>query len=205
MAAGDTDVGICSRALTLLGAGAISSFSDGTDAANTCSRLYGTIKESLLSMYPWKFATKKVQLARLNTTPVNEWTYAYQLPGDALGNPEAVFTSSAIGENPINSGWEIYEDTLLTDEATIYIDYRFDPEESIYPRYFVMLLIYDLCAHLAEPITDQVTKADYWRSVAFGSPQENGRGGFFRQAANADARGNPTAAIFDFPLVDVRR
>lgn len=203
MAAGDTNIAICSRALTLLGESAISSFSDGTDASSTCSRLYETVKTALLTMYPWKFATKKVQLARLNTTPVNEWTYAYQLPGDMLAM-DALFNTDAVGAQPLVSGWERYEDMILTDQTAIYIDYRFDPGESYYPPYFVMLLIYAICMHLAEPITEQVTKAQYWGNLAFGSPQENGRGGYFRQASHADARGVPVDAIRDFPLVSVR-
>lgn len=205
MAAGDTDLAICSRALTLLGASAISAFDEGTDAASTCDRLYTTIKEALLQTYPWKFATKKVELARLVGTPVNEWTYKYQLPGDALGGPQALFNSDQAGARPLTSGWEIYEDTVLTDEEEVYIDYRFDPGESKYPAYFVILLMYSLCAHLAEPITDQVAKADYWRTVAFGSPQENGRGGFFRQAANADGSSAPPEYIQDFPLIAARQ
>jgi hypothetical protein len=204
MAAGDTDIAICSRALTLLGAAAISAFNEGTDVASTCDRLYPSIKEALLQMYPWKFATTKLELARLVGTPVNEWLYKYQLPGDALGGPQALFNSGEVGARPLTSGWEIYEDTILTDFEEVYIDYRFDPGEAKYPRYFVMLLIYDLCAHLAKPITDQDTVADYWRTVAFGTPQENGRGGYFRQAANTDGSSAPPESLQDFPLIAVR-
>lgn len=37
MAAGDTDVSICSDALVMLGASVISSFDEGTPAATACS------------------------------------------------------------------------------------------------------------------------------------------------------------------------
>ena len=84
MAAGDTPVSICADALILLGASPISSFNDGTDEANSCDRLYPDIRDMALSMYPWSFAYKKVKLARLITTPVSEWAYEYQLPGDPL-------------------------------------------------------------------------------------------------------------------------
>jgi hypothetical protein len=40
MAAGDTDLSICSDALILMGASPLSSFTEGTDAAQACSRLY---------------------------------------------------------------------------------------------------------------------------------------------------------------------
>ena len=44
MATGDTDILICSDALLMLGASPISSFTEGTDEANTCDRLYPDIK-----------------------------------------------------------------------------------------------------------------------------------------------------------------
>ena len=40
MAAGDTDVTICNKALLLLGAEAITSFSDGSPAAQACNSIY---------------------------------------------------------------------------------------------------------------------------------------------------------------------
>ena len=54
------------------------------------------------------------------------------------------------------------------------------------------------------PITDQVEKAQYWQSVAVGSPSENGRGGYMRTAINIDAQGTPVNTIKDFALIAVR-
>jgi hypothetical protein len=122
MAAGDTGVSICSDALILLGAKPISSFNDGTDEANSCDRLYPDVRDMMLMMYPWSFAYKKVQLAKLITTPNSEWTYEYQLPGDRLGNPRAVFRTNQINERPTKS-WEIIGDKLMTNEEEIFVDY----------------------------------------------------------------------------------
>ena len=97
MAAGDTGITICSDALIMLGAKAITSFNDGTDESSTCDRLYPDIRDSTLVMYPWSFNTKKVQLAQLLTAPTNVWRYAYQLPGDKLANPRAVYDSPSVG------------------------------------------------------------------------------------------------------------
>ena len=47
-------------------------------------------------------------------------------------------------------------------------------------------------------------RADYWKNIAIGPATENGRGGYFRQACNADARGKPPYQILEFPLTDVR-
>ena len=92
MAAGDTKVSISNNALTILGANTITSFTDGSKAAGIANNLYEFVKKHTLSMYPWKFALKKVQLAQDSATPVNEWDYQYTLPTDAVSTlPVAVF------------------------------------------------------------------------------------------------------------------
>ena len=102
MAAGDTDLSICSDALIMLGAAPISSFTEGTDAAQACDRLYPDLRDSLLSRYPWSWTYRKVQLSRLATAPLNEFEHAYQLPGNILSGVQAVFETTAANQQPIN-------------------------------------------------------------------------------------------------------
>jgi len=203
MAAGDSALSICSDALILLGAAPISSFNEGTDEANTCDRLYPDVRDATLQMYPWSFSFKKVQLARTINTPVNEWTYEYTLPSDRIGPPRAVFNSTSVGARPMTR-WEIYGDKILTDETTIVIDYQYSVSESVMPVYFIQLLKYQMAWHLAEPITDQVQKTDYWKTIALGSPGENNRGGYMRTAMNIDGQGNTPQMIEDYSLIAVR-
>jgi hypothetical protein len=203
MAAGDTSVSICSDALILLGAKPISSFNDGTDEANTADRLYPNVRDSALMMYPWTFAYKKVLLSRLITTPVTEWKYEYQLPGDRLGNPRAMYTTSDASARP-SKEWEVQGDKLLTNETTVYVDYPYQTPEFAMPQSFVQFMKYMMAWHLAYPITEQQDKAAYWQSIAVGSPGENFRGGYFRVAANIDSQGQPNQVIEDYSLVAAR-
>lgn len=202
MAAGDTGISICSDALIMLGAKAITSFNDGTDESSTCDRLYPDIRDSALVTYPWSFNTKKVKLARLLTTPTSVWKYQYQLPGDKLANPRAVY-ANATGMYP-NKDWEIQEDKLLTNLEQVYIDYQYSIGEYAMPQYFSQLLKYMMAWHLAMPITEQTDKAQYWQRVATGDISENGRGGFFRTAMQIDGQNNPVRVIEDFSLIAVR-
>ncbi len=84
MATGDTKLKICNDALIMLGTNIITSFSDGSSAAQITDRLYDDVKVMLLTMYPWSFSMKKQQLAKLETTPVTEWKYEFALPGDLI-------------------------------------------------------------------------------------------------------------------------
>ena len=58
--------------------------------------------------------------------------------------------------------------------------------------------------HLAEVITDQTAKSQYWREIALGTATENQRGGYFRQAANIDAGGQTPSVVGDYLLTDIR-
>ena len=204
MAAGDTDLSICSDALIMLGAAPSSAFTEGTDAAQACDRLYPDLRDSLLSRYPWSWTYRKVQLSRLATAPLNEFEHAYQLPGNILSGVQAVFETTAANQQPINDGWEIYGDQLFTNLETVFIDYQETISESQMPIYFVHLLRNAFAAELGLVITDQTSKADYFRQIAYGSPGENGRGGLFREAVNIDSRGRLPQVIEDYSLIQVR-
>ena len=210
MASGDTNVGICNKALLLLGADSITSFTDGTPAGAACEVIYDEVKLSTLGMYPWSFTIAKTQLTKDSSNdPANEWTNQFTLPNDMiLGVPRAVRTSSTPGAQLFKQ-WEIAQSTgggvvLMTDATEIHIDYQKSLAEGSMPTYFVTLLSYQMAWHLAEVITDQTTKAEYWRTVALGTPGEGLRGGFFRQAANIDAGGQSPSVVGDYLLTDVR-
>ena len=203
MASGDTDLKVCSDALLLLGASPISSFNQGTDGANVCDRIYPDLKKSTLQSFPWSFSFKKVQLARTINTPVNQYKYEYQLPSDRLGTVRRVFNSTAVGSGTYTD-WIIQGDKLLTNQETVVIDYQYLPTEAEMPSYFIQLLKYMMAWHLADPITDQITKTQQWQTTAIGTPGENGRGGYFRTAMVIDGQGNTSAAFEDFSLIAVR-
>ena len=203
MAIGDTALTVCSDSLLLLGARPISSFTEGTDSANLCDRLYPGIKKSTLEAYHWGFSFKSAQLARTINTPVNKYRYQYVLPSDRIGALSKVYNNLGIGAQPVKD-WAIMGDKLITDYTTVVADYKFLIDEAMMPSYFIQLLKYMMAWHLAEPITDQISKTQYWQSVAVGSPSENNRGGYFRTAAGIDGQGSPTQGFEDFSLIDVR-
>jgi hypothetical protein len=204
MAAGDTSLSICSDALILLGTAPISSFTEGSDAAQACDRLYPDLRDTILSSYLWSWSVQKEQLARLAAAPVDEWKYAYQMPGDMLSGVIALFQSSGVGQLPVRYGWEIYQDQVYTNFEEVYIDYQATVDESKMPPYFIDLLTYALASKLSFVITDQISKADYFRAEAYGTPADSGRGGKMRAAMNIDGRGKPPQVIEDYSLISVR-
>tara|TARA_R100001126_G_C4857015_1_gene165239 strand:- start:547 stop:1161 length:615 start_codon:yes stop_codon:yes gene_type:complete len=204
MAAGDTDVSICSEALILLGQSAITSFDDGTAGSGEAAKIYPKVKSATLGMYPWTFTLAKVQLSRLADAPTNVWQYAYALPSQMLtGVPRRVFASDSVGATVIKN-YEIQGSSLLTDFEKIFVDFQQTVDEQSMPDYFVKLLTYQMAWHLAIPITDQATMLDTYRTIALGTLAESGRGGYFRTATSIDSAGQSTTVIGDYLLTEVR-
>ncbi len=56
---------------------------EGSAQAEHCARFYAIARDSLLEMHAWKFATRRVQLAKL-TVPSWDWSFAYAEPAGAL-------------------------------------------------------------------------------------------------------------------------
>lgn len=81
-----SEVDVCNLALARLGDNATVASIDppeGSAQAEHCARFYAIARDSLLEMHAWKFATRRVQLAKL-TVPSWDWSFAYAEPTGAL-------------------------------------------------------------------------------------------------------------------------
>lgn len=198
-----TDISICSRSLVTLGAQPISSFlaSEG-DTAVICANVYPGLKEGIMSRYQWRFLMKKKVLTRDSEAPVGEWLYSYILPGDALGLPHAVFSSSS--QNKAEGNFEIFGRRIFCNFETVIIDYTADLKEESWPGFFVDLMVKALCSEIAFAVTDQQNVADLWSMKAYGTPSEGGVGGAMGDSMSIDAQGNGTPGITNTAFVDAR-
>lgn len=201
-----SDVEICSRALLRLGDSAISSFLEGSTGP-LCSEIFPELKLRVLTSHPWRFNTiKSLLLVRTLIEPPTQYRYAYQLPTDMLNNlPRTVWNSplNQGGSTPF-TGFDIFEDKILTSAEQILIDYSIDKITDLFPNHITNLTIYAMMAEIALPVTDQQNTADAAEIRAWGVPQERGKGGYFREAARIDSQGHPSQSIKNFSLTAVR-
>ena len=181
-----TDVSICSNALLLLGHNPISSFTEGGAGAQVSANMYETVYESVLTMHRWRFAAGQVALSRLVDTPLHDWAYAYQLPADYL---------VAIKVYP-HADYEIFEDKIYCDQASLAIDYLFKPEENTLPPYFLELMEFRLASKFAIPVTGNRSLADTY----FAMFQDQ-----FNRASSLDSQARPSDPIQDSPFIDARQ
>lgn len=179
-----SSVTISSNALILLGDSPISSFTDGTTGALIASNLYETSYQSLLTTHRWRFATKKAQLARLSTPPLNGFSYAFQIPSDCL------YVISATTEN-----YEIYGSLIYCNDTVLSIDYTYRVSEDKLPSFYVKMLEFFLASQFAIPLAGSIDKGNYY-SRLFLDQQ--------RKAKFADSTQRPQDSLSDSPYLTMR-
>jgi|TARA_Y100000114_G_scaffold150485_1_gene166045 hypothetical protein len=146
-----TKVDIASRALIMIGANPISSFTDGTTESLVVNTIYEEIVESTLTRARWRFATGQQQLSFLTDTPAGRFEYAYQLPT----SPQLLqILAITVNDQPIP--YSRYEDKIYMNsygnESTVIMDYIFRQDESLFPPYFRLALELKLASIFAGSI-----------------------------------------------------
>lgn len=179
-------VDIANQALVLLGAKAITSFTDGDTNADTMARLYEQTKHELFRAYPWNFATKRARLAKLSPDPITtDFKFQYALPDDyirvlRLWSPSAgsgVIQGSDAGYGRYRSSnydihYSVEGKSVLTDVDPCYVIYIADVDESQFMFQFTDAFIHRLAAKAAYGITGSNTRVNTLREDAAASLDE---------------------------------
>lgn len=185
---------IANRALQKIGAASLASFDDETPQANAVKAIYKSLIQNLLTKGNWHFCTKKQQLTRLDETPVNEWTYSYEIPTDLL-NLRSLYNAGQVSVVSVMD-YEVFEQRrIYSDESELYADYITYTDESYWPYYFVEFVIAALASELAFPITRSTDLATYYMQIAYGPPQDNGSGGLLGEALRRDGQMSPPESL----------
>lgn len=201
-----TDIEITNQALTLLRADTISGFDEDSILAETCNRMYTDFAKNILSRHPWAFATKKALLSQNATAPVNEYTYAHDLPAECI-RLWAVYDSAGVGAMPIVDYELIAQSTnrqIISNCPAVYAEYTYHVSEAYWPPYFVDFAIHAFAALLAVPVTDDSELHNRWNTIAWGSPSERERGGKFSVCTSIESQQKPMDLVRSSPLIAAR-
>ncbi len=188
-----SEIQACSKALLKLGMEPIQSFSDGTTEAEIAAGAYAYVRDALLSLYPWSFATAQTKLPRLAVGPVADFAYAYQLPDDFL---RAI---SLGGAKNVGRGaqYRIREKCIHTNAAPAVLTYIFRPVEGLaIPPFFDAVLVIRLAAEFCAPLTQSNSRTMELLSLAEVE---------LRHARLIDSQQQTTVGFEDFTLIEARR
>lgn len=186
-----TALSLCSQALVKIGANGIVSFNENTAEAEVASYLYSSVRDALLSSYPWRFATTQSQLVRFATTPQTDYQYSFALPKDFLRALSLGTVYKGYGTD-----YRICENELQTNQKDVILTYIFRPQEEMFPAFFAEALVSKLAAEFCLPLTESTSRAEYLNKRA----QTD-----ISSARLIDAQQAMPKVIDDFSLIGVRQ
>lgn len=181
---------LCAAALIKIGARPPASLTDGSAEAEVAARLYGLVRDGLLSAHPWTFATAQVRLNPLGLPPVADFRHAFALPVDHL---KTLALAGAGGGRSVV--YRINGRQLHADVAPVVLTHVFRPNEADCPAFFDRLLVAALAAEFCLPLTESAARADLLADHA----RE-----LFREARRLDGQQDTPSALDDFSLIRAR-
>lgn len=147
------DVSIANRALTLLSADRIGSFTENSESARKVAAIYEDTRDALLEDHNWNFARTERTLSLLSDYPIlDTYASAYQLPSDCI----------RVLRMQDDEPFDRFSDRLYTNSDSASIEYiaritdptKFTPG---FVRAFAAVLAADLCYGITQNATMTAT------------------------------------------------
>ncbi len=188
----NSEIDIASRALVLIGAEPITSFTAQTTEATVANAIYEDMVRTTLCSSRWRFATNQAELNLLTAVPTGRYDRAHQLPADLL-------MLHAITVNDAVVQYNVYGDKVFSDSAssdTLVADYTFRALEQDFPSYFTVALQFSLAAAFALGIA---------RDEQLSSVLEGKGAQLLQQAKTLDSQQQTTRKLLTSRFITERR
>lgn len=179
-----SSISLASNALLLLGHTTITSFEDGDTGATIAANLYENSYLSILTNHRWRFAVKKAKLARLVAEPLNEYSYAFQIPSDCIYLIKVT-----------SSRYQMYGDKIYSNDTEMEADFTYRVDEAMLPPYFTKMFEFFLAAQFAVSLTGSIDKGNYFSKMYLNE---------LKRAKFADSTQTPPDSFVDSPYTDIR-
>jgi len=170
------DVSLCNDALARFGAGSIADFEEDTDLAELCVATYFPTVEAILSEFDWQQLRKTTALQRLADPPANGWRHGFAFPTDAITGPRALLTDPRDPRRPLRA-YALEGRSIFCDQDKLWgvFGYRLSPDQ--WQPALRLAITLAVASALCVPVTHDKDTADNFYIQAFGTPQEQRRGG----------------------------
>ncbi len=188
----NSDIDIASRALILIGAEPITSFTASSTEATVANAVYEDVVRTTLCSSRWRFATNQAELNLLTDAPSGRYDRAHQLPADML-MLHAITVSDAIIE------YNVYGDKVFSNSSTndiLIADYTFRALEADFPSYFTTALQFSLASSFALAIA---------RDEQLANILEAKGGQLLQQAKTLDSQQQTTRKLVTSRFITERR
>jgi len=160
-----TKIDLCARALIMIGAQPISSFSDGSTEALVASNIYDDVVEASLTRHRWRFATTQQQLSLLTNTPTGRYDYAYQMP-----TSPAVLQIITLTVNDYVIPYSRYQNYIYLNgygsSNEVIMDYIYKVDEAYFPAHFKLALEYELASIFAGSVARDSSMIEQFKTLS---------------------------------------
>ncbi|MDE4918348.1 hypothetical protein ACUXAV_000388 [Cupriavidus metallidurans] len=159
-----SQVEICNRAVTKLGAARITSITENSKPARVMNALWDTVRKAELRRRIWKFATARTTLPAVSPAPAWGYNTACQLPSDFLRLVQVNDTFAVPGltdyRDQDDSAYVLEGSQILTIyNAPLKIRYIQDVTDAgLFDPLFVEVFASKLAYEAAEEITQSLSK-----------------------------------------------
>ena len=183
-----TKVQIISQISVTLGNGVVQDIQSNNPFVVQAVEVFDLFVESVISNHNWRFATKPQLLNKTPFTPIlSEWKFILELPADYL----------AMNRIDPRTPYEIFENKhFYTNEDTVIAVYRFVPDISRFPTYFVKLIVFVLAEFLSIPVAQREDFATFY---------SKGGEEALASALFTDSQSHPNTGMESAPFIEVRR
>jgi len=142
-------VQIVNNALVKIGANAILTLTEDSEAARAANLIYEQVRDACIRDHVWNFAVNRVELAQNSVAPAFGFAYQYNVPSDCL---------RVLQMENMDMFYKIESGKLLTDEGTAKILYLARVEDvNLFDAMFVEALSARLAAELSVTLSESNT------------------------------------------------
>lgn len=167
-----SEVEICNRALSGIGAKRINALTDASREAQECDLHFAFERDVLLSGFDWVFARGHHALAEMSVNDLeDQWAYKYAVPTDMLNivwvNDISAARAAQASAQVRSCDYAIVGEFLYSDVEACYMGYtKTITDTSLFSTSFENALIWRLSAAIAMPITQSTRIADRAEQMA---------------------------------------
>lgn len=142
-------VQIVNNALVKIGANAILTLTEDSEAARAANLIYEQVRDACIRDHVWNFAVNRLELAQNSVAPAFGFAYQYNVPSDCL---------RVLQMEDVDMFYKIEGGKLLTDEGTAKILYLARVEDvNLFDAMFVEALSARLAAELSVTLSESNT------------------------------------------------
>lgn len=198
---------IVNAACAEIGADPLQDLDEDTLGGQAASLVYQNIVDFNLAIEPFEFKFEIRQLTNVaDATPLSGYTYLLNVPGSRTGPPRWLSDDLTVPDRSYTQ-FRLIKGQVHAMHNPLYASVPFRPDPKDWEVAFRTATITAIASRLAIALASDLKTHNELKMRAYGTPQEQNRGGEMRNAINNNAQATPPRAIpvDDNPLTSAWR